>query len=159
MLSADFLYGFAAFIPFLAAVYQDLREQKIADWTWICMLTLGALVAVFSSATYMLWFIVSVLSAVLLGWVCWRTKIFAEGDALLLLGISAVFPTHTMLFSTHAYYVPILSIYSLCLVGFLAVEGARHFVNIPDKYPFSLVIAPATLTVLYFGDLLYWVRF
>jgi len=91
-----FLFGLA-FIWIVFAVVQDLRTREIANWLNFSLiafvLAYRAFYAVFSEdVMFFVYGVIGVLLFVALGYLFYYGRIFAGGDAKLLMGLGGIFP-------------------------------------------------------------------
>lgn len=136
----EYYFLFAlAFIWIVFAVVQDLRTREVANWLNFSLiafvLAYRAFYGIFSKdLMFFVYGFIGVLLFVVFGYIFYYSRIFAGGDAKLLMGLGGVLPYQN--FSDYFYlglgFVFVLfivgSIYSLIYSLFLVEKNKRKFV-------------------------------
>ncbi|MCK4883737.1 MAG: prepilin peptidase [Candidatus Diapherotrites archaeon] len=136
-----YLTLFLTTIYLAIASYTDIKTRFVKNKLTYSMTALGFLIHAIQSILEsnpqpILFSITAAITAYITVYLLWRLGVFAGGDAKLIVGIAAMFPTHT-LFTYHPLVKPLLENTALTTLPlFWATVTAMSFVSIA---PFILI--------------------
>ena len=134
-----FLFGLGL-VWIVFATIQDLRKREVANWLNFSLISFGISFKLFYSLWTGNWDIVffgvlGLVSFILLGYAFYYGRVFAGGDAKLLMGIGAILPYRNyfdLLYLSGGFLVLLFlagAVYTLIYSGFIAVGNKKRYVK------------------------------
>ncbi len=139
MLQEDLFLVILAFIWIIVAVIQDLRKREVANWWNFSLIGVALAYRAFVSLyladyNYLIWGVFGFLVFVVLAYAFYYARLFAGGDAKLLMGLGAVLPfSNSFLLNLEIfiYFIVLFlvcgSVYGLFYSFVLALRNRKKF--------------------------------
>jgi len=139
MLQQDIFLIILAFIWIIIAVIQDLRKKEVANWWNFSLIAIALAYRAFTSLylndyNYLIWGVLGFITFVILAYGFYYARLFAGGDAKLLMGLGAVLPfSNTLLenLEIFTYFIILFlvcgSAYGLLYSLILAIKNNKKF--------------------------------
>lgn len=125
---ADYILVFIALIWIVAACLTDIKKREVANWLSFSLMAIAlatrALAAVLApQPSYFLYGLAGLAAFLILGNILYYTRIFAGGDAKLLIALGAVFATTPSFIHFANTHIPFLLVFFLNILLFGSAYG------------------------------------
>jgi len=144
MLIADYILVFIAVLWIVVACLTDIKRREVANWLSFSLIAVAlavrALAAVFTQKpSFFLYGIAGLAAFFVLGNVLYYTRIFAGGDAKLLIALGAVFATTPSFINSASIRMPFLLLFFLNILLFGSAYGIFYSIALAIKNKKSFI--------------------
>jgi len=152
MLIAEYILVFIALLWIAAACITDIKKREVANWLSFSLIAIALAIRAFAAIltqkpSYFLYGLAGLAAFFALGNVLYHIRIFAGGDAKLLIALGAVFATTPSFVNLTSMRIPFLLLFFLNILLFGSAYGIFYSIFLAIKNKKSFITEVKRLNV------------